>query len=210
LLGTRLTMLVFSISPVLAAILAWLFLNENLTFFQITGMIVTIAGVAWVVSEKNNGNNPGEPVRSNNWKGLLAALAGALGQAGGMILAKKGLGGDFPAISGHIIRLSTAALVIWVMAFFQGQAKTTVMTMKNKSGALRFTTLGVLFGPLVGVWFSLIAIQATSVGIATTLMALPPIFLLPIGYFIFKERISPRAIVGTLVALAGVAMLFLI
>jgi drug/metabolite transporter (DMT)-like permease len=53
-----------------------------------------------------------------------------------------------------------------------------------------------------------VAIQLTEVGIASTLMALPPVFLLPIGYFIFKERFGWQAVAGTFVAVAGVALLF--
>jgi drug/metabolite transporter (DMT)-like permease len=55
----------------------------------------------------------------------------------------------------------------------------------------------------------LLAIQNTQVGIASTLMALPPVFLLPVGYFVFKERFGWQAITGTALAMAGVGLLFL-
>jgi len=70
--------------------------------------------------------------------------------------------------------------------------------------------MGALAGPFLGVWLSLVAIQHTSVGIASTLMSLPPIFLLPVGMIIFKERIGWRAVVGTVLAISGVAVLFLV
>ncbi len=60
------------------------------------------------------------------------------------------------------------------------------------------------------MWLSLIAVQKTEVGVASTLMALPPVFLLPIGRFFFKESIGYQAVLGTIVAVAGVAMLFLV
>ncbi len=41
-------------------------------------------------------------------------------------------------------------------------------------------------------------------------MALTPIFLLPISYFVFKERFGWQAVVGTLLAMTGVALLFLV
>lgn len=47
------------------------------------------------------------------------------------------------------------------------------------------------------------------VGVASTLMALPPVIVLPISYFIFKEKVGWQAIAGTLLAIAGVAVLFL-
>jgi drug/metabolite transporter (DMT)-like permease len=40
-------------------------------------------------------------------------------------------------------------------------------------------------------------------------MALPPFILLPISHFVFKEKIGWQAILGTLLAIAGVAVLFL-
>ena len=41
------------------------------------------------------------------------------------------------------------------------------------------------------------------------LMALPPAILLRLRYFIFKEKIVWQAILGTILAIAGVAVLFL-
>jgi drug/metabolite transporter (DMT)-like permease len=62
-----------------------------------------------------------------------------------------------------------------------------------------------------GVFCSLAAVKFTEdIGIASTLQSLPPIFLLPIGFFFFKEKITWRAIFGTVIALVGVAILFLV
>ena len=65
---------------------------------------------------------------------------------------------------------------------------------------------GAFSGPFIGVWMSMIAVQASRVGIATTLMALTPVISLPMVRWVLKERISPRAILGTLVAMSGVAV----
>jgi len=51
-------------------------------------------------------------------------------------------------------------------------------------------------------------VQLTHVGIASTLMSLSPVILLPLSHRVFKERITPRTILGTVVALVGVAMIF--
>ncbi len=69
---------------------------------------------------------------------------------------------------------------------------------------------GAFSGPFLGVSFSLLAVQRAEVGVASTLMALPPVILLPIGYYVFKERFGWQAVAGTLVAIAGVAILFLV
>ncbi|MEA3397985.1 MAG: EamA family transporter, partial [Chloroflexota bacterium] len=63
---------------------------------------------------------------------------------------------------------------------------------------------------ILGMTLSLAAVQLSDVGIASTLMTLSPVFLLPITHWIFHERIPVRAVMGALVTLAGVAMIFLL
>ena len=67
---------------------------------------------------------------------------------------------------------------------------------------------GAFSGPFLGVTFSLVAVKRAEVGVASTLMALPPVFLLPIGYLLFKERFGWQAVAGTFIAILGVALLF--
>jgi drug/metabolite transporter (DMT)-like permease len=63
-------------------------------------------------------------------------------------------------------------------------------------------------GPVVGVWLALTSFQLAPLGIVTTLQSLAPIFLIPIGFFVFKERITRRNVLGTLIAIAGSVLLF--
>jgi drug/metabolite transporter (DMT)-like permease len=141
---------------------------------------------------------------------LTFGFLAAAGQAAGLITAKLGLAGDYPTLSGQVIRLLTAMLILWVWTFARGQGRATVAALRSQPLAVRHATLGAFFGPFIGIWFSLVAIQYTGVGVASTLMSLPPIFLLPIGRFVFQETISRRAVAGTIIALAGVAVLFLV
>jgi drug/metabolite transporter (DMT)-like permease len=212
LLGARLTMLVFSFSPVIAALFAWLFLGETLTPLQIAGIFVTVLGIAWVVAERNRGKGvqPDEE-RKRFGLGIFFAFLGMLGQALGLVTAKLGLvGGDFPALSGQIIRMLIAMLLIWLVTILQRQVGFTFTRLKENPLSLRDISLGVLAGPFIGVYFSLVGVQLTDVGIASTLQALPPVFMLPIAYFVFKERFGWQVVIGTAVALSGVAILFLV
>ena len=117
---------------------------------------------------------------------------------------------EIPAlITDLTIRMVVAALTIWLLAVLSRQTARTVRTGLADKKMLGYIALGATFGPFLGVWLSLVSVQATYVGIASTLMALTPILVLPILRWWFKEYISPRAVLGTVVALAGVAMLFL-
>jgi drug/metabolite transporter (DMT)-like permease len=149
-------------------------------------------------------NNP------NYLRGILFAVGAAAGQAIGLVLSKKGLANDFPAISGNVIRMVAAAVSLWTITIFQGQVKYTFQQVRQHPRGNAFTFGGAIFGPFVGVSLSLYAVQYANVGIASTLMALAPIILLPISYFIFKERFGWKVILGTLLAIGGVALLFLV
>jgi drug/metabolite transporter (DMT)-like permease len=206
-IGARLSMLMMSLVPVFATLIAWIFLGEHLSAMQIFGMALTLGGVAWVVMEKNGSPQSTKP---NYRRGLIFGVGAAAGQAIGMVLAKNGMSGDFSPISANLIRMSVAMVVMWGITFVQGQARRTVNQLRTHPKATLLLTVGVATGPVLGVSLSLLALQKTAVGIASTLMSLPPVFLLPISYFVFKERFGWGAVAGTFVAVAGVSILFLV
>lgn len=208
-IGPRLTMLLFALNPVIASIVAWLFMGETLTGIQILGMALTLAGVSWVLFESNKSSQEKLTVKQY-LIGILLGITAAAGQAGGSVTAKLGLYGDFPALSGQIIRLIAATLVIWIMAVFSRKVRENFEILKKEPKALNYMLLASFIGPVLGVFFSLVAIQNTEVGIASTLMSLQPIFMIPIGYFFFKEKVSWKATLGTIVTIIGVGIIFLV
>jgi len=213
LIGPRLGLLFLSLSPAVASTLAWFFLGEVLSFGKVLGIILTLAGIAWVVLESNTNEQSykGNTTTSTgkiSFQGILAGLFAATGQAVGVVLAKVGLKGSFSPISGNVIRMTAAFIALWLVTIIQGEAISTIQHANNQRSGLLYLLVGAVFGPLVGVSLSLYAIQNTDIGIASTLIALPPIFLLPVGFFLYKEHITWRANLGTILAIAGVGFLF--
>ena len=210
LIGNRLGTLIMSGVPVISSLAAWLWLGENLSLRSIAGIAVCTGGIMVVVMEHTpaNGNDTHHQKRQYIL-GVLCAIGGAIGQAGGLVLAKKGLADNFPSISGVIIRMVTAMAFMWVITFFMGQVKETLRKTLNNSRLILRIAGGTVIGPFLGVWLSQIAVQRTYVGIASTLMAVTPIVVLPISKFYYKEKISYRAVIGTVIALVGVAIIFI-
>jgi drug/metabolite transporter (DMT)-like permease len=213
LIGPRLAMLLTLLVPVFSTVLAWLWLGETLRLPQIISILVTISGVAWVVAEKTApsacpGPAAAQPPRQYRL-GILLAVGGAAGQALGLLFSRLGLAGGYSAISATQIRVGSAGLALAFISLCQGKLKTHLTRMKDKTALLEITA-GSLTGPVLGVVLSLVAIAHTQIGVASTLMSLTPVLLLPVSYFIFKDKITPRAIVGTLIALLGVVLLFLL
>jgi len=208
-IGPRLSMLLMSLAPILASLVAWIFLRETLSWLQIAGILLTIVGIAWVITERNGTMNHAA-ANPNYLRGVLFGLGAATGQALGLIFAKQGLANNFSPLSGTLMRMLVAALVLWSFTLLRRQAGETFRQLNRHRQASLFLLGGSFTGPFLGVTFSLLAVQRTEVGIASTLMALPPLFLLPVGHFVFKERIGIGAIAGTLVTMLGVAILFLV
>ncbi len=210
-IGPRLSLLLLSLAPVLTVILAWLFLNERLEAQELLGIALAISGIAYVVSDSKAGNESAvaKPGSREYVIGILFGLGGAIGQAVGLIFSKVGLEGDFPPLSGNVIRLTSAVICMWVATLVMGQAVSTFRKMKEQPDALKYILAGALMGPTLAVTMGLYSVQLIPTGIASTLQSLMPIFLIPISYFFFKESPTRRGIIGTMIALVGTAILFL-
>ena len=99
-------------------------------------------------------------------------------------------------------------VLIWLFAGIRGEFGGNIRAMKNVK-AMLFAGGGAFFGPFLGVWMSLVAVTYIAAGIAATLNSLTPIFIIPVVMLYFKEKVSLRAFLGALVAVLGVALLFL-
>jgi drug/metabolite transporter (DMT)-like permease len=210
-IGPRLSMLLMALNPVMGTLMAWVLLSEKLAAVELAGIALAVGGVAWVVTDRRRGSNgqPDDLSPRHYLIGVLFGLGGALGQASGLIASKQGLTDDFSALSGNLMRLVVSTAVIWLIALAARQAGSTVTRLRANPRAIRFIMLGAIAGPFVGVTFSLIAVQNAPVGIASTLMSLTPIILLPLGRVFFHEQITRRAVVGTVIAVFGTTLIFL-
>lgn len=206
-LGARLgTLLLLGLAPVFGSIMAWVFFDETLTMMQIAGIVVTLAGITWVVLSHQE---PPDTPYGHTRRGVIFGVLAALGQAVGLVLSRQGMLGEFSPFQANAIRMLIATISIWFWTAIEGQVNTTWRALQGKPGVTGLLALGAFVGPVLGVTASLLAIQHTEIGIASTLNALTPVIILPISYFVLKEKIGWQAIVGTLLAIAGTAILFL-
>jgi drug/metabolite transporter (DMT)-like permease len=204
-LGPRKTMLIMSLVPVFGALLARLFMQEIIGPLKIIAIVITLLGVAWVILAQKNG----AIAKGSFVEGLGMALGGALCQALGLLLSKKGLATGLDVVSGNAIRIFAAVVTVWLFSAIRGNAAQSFLRLADRKAALGVIG-GAVFGPFLGVTLSLIAIQHTYIGIASTIMALPPIFLIPLSGLVFKEKITLSAVTGTIIAIFGVALIFLL
>jgi drug/metabolite transporter (DMT)-like permease len=215
-LGSRLSTLMMSLAPPLAALLGWLVLGEVLSPLDLAGMVLTVGGVAWAVAERQRmrpvaqGDGPGPPPPLDPGRrraaGVLLGLGGAVGQAGGLVLSKLGMGGYDPFAATHVRVL--AGLVGYVVLFTLLGRWRRVGAALGERAALGFTAVGAFFGPFLGVSLSLLAVQRIEAGVAASIMATTPVLILPVVALTGRERVGPGGVLGALVAVAGVMLLF--
>ena len=207
LIGPRLGMLIMALAPPMTALIGGLALGERLTPANWVGMAVTLAGVMWVITETPAAHGHPEPVYRFNVRGGLLALLGSLGQAAGMVLAKLGLPGVKSPFAATEIRLlgGTACFVLLILALRWHPA---VFRALRDRRAMATLGVGAVAGPFLGVTLIMFAIARIPTGLAQTFASLTPVLILPFMAVLYRERISPRALGGALVACAGVALLF--
>lgn len=204
-IGSRTSMLLFTLVPPLTALISWLIMGETLALRDWAGMALTVGGVAWVVLERKEDNEGGKgriPLT-----GILLGLGGAAGQAVGLVLSKYGMG-DYDPFAATQIRVVAGIAGFAVLFLVIGWWPKVFAAFKDR-GAMARTSLGAVFGPFLGVSLSLVALKYTQAGVAATIMALVPVLIIPPAVLVFKERVSVRAVLGAATAVAGTALLFL-
>ena len=206
-IGARLGMLIMSFAPAVSALLAYLLIGEVLGWYGAIGMGVTLVGIAVVVLDRR------ETIAASRrvyLQGVIYGFIAAAGQGGGLVLAKMAFNEGF--VNGFVaslIRITSAVVVILPLARLAGEYSSAFKIYSSDRRALWLTLLGAFLGPFLGITLSLVSVTYTTVGIAATLMATVPILMLPLVKFILKESVSWRALAGAVVAVAGVAVLFL-
>jgi len=210
-IGARISMLLMALAPPLTALISWLILGETMTVKSWLGMALTMNGVTLVVLTRNDKNERSNIFRQLKFKypvwGILLGLGGAIGQAVGLVLSKVGMNG-YNAFASAQIRI-LAGIAGFLVAFIVfGMWKKAYLSLSNHKAMIQLS-VGAFFGPFLGVSFSLLAIQLTSTGIASTIMAIVPVLIILPSVVLFKEKVTLKEITGAILAVAGVGIFFL-
>lgn len=203
LIGARRVLLIETLAPPMTAILALIFLQERLNASAWCGILLTILGVAWVVTEKVSVTSDST---THLWKGIGFGVLAAIALAVGAVLSRAALANtNVSPLWAALLRLSAAVLflLVWIPL-----RKGHSFQLQIQSVQVILTAIFAAFcGTFLGIWLQQMAIQLTAVGIASTLLQTSPLFVIPIT-IAFGEKVSLRAILGVAIALAGIALLF--
>jgi drug/metabolite transporter (DMT)-like permease len=196
--------------PPITALIGWITLGEVLSGMEFLGMGITLLGIVLVMATKIDIRKGafGKTLKMGPLVlGCILALGGAVGQAAGLVLSKKGMQ-DMDAFSATQIRIIAGVVGFSIVITLFKRWKHLFGALKDLR-AMKFMTIGSFTGPFLGVSFSLLAVQHTDTGIAATLMALTPVMIIPPAILLKKEKIKALEIIGALVSVGGVALFFL-
>lgn len=214
-LGARKALLLEAIAPVLTALLAAIFLQEQLQLWSWLGIGLTIAGVAWVVSERVPDTADPEAVLkpSRLKRGIGFGLLAAIGQSGGALFSRAALvGSDISPLWSSLVRIVAGVVFLMLWAKVQRSPAADISMASLRFGArwrgvLGAVTIAAFLGTYLGIWLQQTAYKFAPAGIAQTLCSTSPLFVLPIALAL-GETVSLRAMLGVAVATIGIAFLF--
>ncbi len=204
-LGTRRTLLLGILSPIIAALLGWIALHETLSLQAWAGLVLTLAGVAWVISQRKTSESPRQM-----WIGVGYGLLAVAGQALGALVTRSQFNhADLDPIVTAFVRLSAGTLgvlVWWSLARPERNADAPGLKLRQDP-ALYLAALGTFLGTYIAMMTYMVALKYAAIGIVQTLLATSQIWGLVLDA-LRGEKLAPSAWLGTGLALGGIVLIF--
>lgn len=205
--SAKISMLIMSLAPPVAAIFGALVLQEKFTWFNTLGMILVLLGITIVILKREDDEDRVRHKLNYPIKGLLLAFGGAVGQGIGAVFSKLGMGSYDPFASSQI--RTVTGIIGFILIITYARKWKQVSTAIVSSNAMRPLLIGSFFGPFLGVSLSLLAFQHTSVGVASTLIATVPVFILLPSVLFMGEKLNWKEVAGAFLAVGGMTVFFL-
>ena len=217
-IGSRFGQLFMTLAPPTAALFGWMLLGETLAWNALLGMLVTLTGIGISVLNKGTSNKLSLKLPL---KGVLFGIGAGVGQGVGLVLSKVGMThyemsipageemvADLMPFASTFIRAVTGAVGFLIVMGMQKQFHTLVTCVRDGKG-MNAAVWATVTGPFIGVSLSLMAVQYTEAGIASTLMALTPVFIIWPAHFFFGQKVTFKEVVGACISVIGVSLFFI-
>lgn len=205
-LSAKVSMLIMSLAPPIATIFGVLILHESFTWLNLVGMFLVLSGIAIVILKREEVDDKMTHGLNYPVKGLLLAFGGAAGQGIGAVFSKLGMGNYDPFASSQIRTITGIIGFFLIISLTRNWRKVKTSILHQK--ALKPLLVGSFFGPFLGVSLSLLAFQHTKVGIASTLIATVPVFILLPSVLFMGEKLNWKEVVGAFLAVGGMFVFF--
>jgi drug/metabolite transporter (DMT)-like permease len=202
-IGARRTMMLQCLTPLFAAVIALCFGDGLPGLLTSVGVAMVVIGIVLVLRERPVGTI----VRGHVGQGIFFATASAFCQALGIILTKRGLA-NAGILQASAIRIFAGVIGILLFEALRGQLIATVRHTVRPPSLPRIIPAALL-GSFVGFLLFQIAIRHSSPAVAAALTGTSPLFVAPLSVAFLGEAMAAGGWIGTILAVAGVALVML-
>jgi drug/metabolite transporter (DMT)-like permease len=204
-IGAWRTLVISCLAPPVTVLLSALVLRDPMRAVEIIGMIVALAGVILAVI---GGRRRREDGLSFTRSGLAVGITSSVAISIAIILTKVGTA-KTGALEASTIRIVVAVPGILLIQMLRPGFRSSVRSALNPPGKVRLISAS-LIGTYVAYLLFIAGIKYAHAGVATALAATSPAFVIPLSAVFLKERITLLAVIGTTLAVAGIAILFML
>lgn len=215
LIGTRLTsLLVQCLAAPLAALMEWLWLGTTLRPVELLCVAVILAGVAMAVAPERQAAKAVLTHLMDTRKhrrGLFCGVLAAFGQAGGAVLSRKAHAlSDTPTF--HVdggtatYQRVLGGLLVVTLAYLWPR-RTDAAEPPRWRAAWPWIIANSLAGAVIGVSFYQRALGTTPSALVMPIVALTPLVVIPLAFFLERERPGVRSLLGGALAVLGAVIL---
>jgi drug/metabolite transporter (DMT)-like permease len=189
-----LSSVITSIQPVLVSLLAVRILMEPLTFRQIAGLVLGLAGVFLVVLPKLS-KADGFTAES-----VVFLVMGLLGSTVATLLQKK-IGHSIPLMMGTTYQFGIAAIILLIFSLATGRTyfELTATAVWAMLWAVLVTSIAAV---LLLLW---LLNHGSAAKVSSLLYLVPPMAVLQ-AFVLFGEKVNAQAVLGIVMTALGVAL----
>ncbi len=212
-LGAKRFSIFNTIAPGAALAFGFLLVGESIDFIGIIGMAISIGGMIWFIQASDTREIDAHIVHEygKRSKGVLFGVLSGLFQGFHMALAKKALTDESVHISpvhATWIRVLGAVTAYFIFTFLTGRFKEKVINpIRAEKSTIPKATLATIFGLVLSIILVMWSLSLCKVAIAQTIISLSPILIMPVAYFLYKEKMTVQTFIAGLVSIFGVYVL---
>jgi drug/metabolite transporter (DMT)-like permease len=192
-LGPTLASLMHSLSPVLTAVLAAVFLRERLSLRQMLGFVVGVVGVMLVLGPDIEG--------AGGAAGVVWGVIGVLGLSFGT-LGQRWIGHAPDPYWSATIQFGVSAVPLILLAV---TLEGTDVVSDPVAGVFALVYLAVV-NSILGLALLGILVRARGAGAASSIFFLMPPVTALLAWLILGETLNLREVIGLVIAVVGVAV----
>jgi drug/metabolite transporter (DMT)-like permease len=196
-IGLGRAMTIATTYPIGAALLAAALLGERITTAVAVGTLLTLGGVALIVSVRSGDARP-----ERLWFGVGTAVLASVAWAVSTVMMKPPLH-EIEPLTAQAVRLPLASALLFLTPWARGAG--AALRAGGRGPLVQIGVLSVITAASSVLFVA--GLKYAGVTVGAVLSSTAPLFALPLGVIFLGERASPWTVVGALVAVGGVVVL---